>query len=72
MLAKLEFNLPEDEVAHLNALNGGKYARVLTALDEYLRAEISLCPVDDYDTRDYRQIRDELYSLLGKEGVSLE
>jgi hypothetical protein len=40
MIAKLEFNLPEEEEQHRVAVNGHKWRRVAEKMDEWLRGKV--------------------------------
>jgi hypothetical protein len=66
MKAVLEFNLPEDQEEFYNALNGSKFAQVLSELDNILRNKIKYesDSLSEKEIETYEFLRKELFRLL--------
>jgi hypothetical protein len=62
MKAILEFNLPEEEQQHSDAVNGTQYKMAIQELDEYLRRRLKYETLSNYDEVD--AIRTELHNIL--------
>ncbi len=65
MKAILEFNLPEEDVEHLTAINGGKYRLILFAHDQWLRAKIKYNEtISDEERKCFEEARANLRELF--------
>ncbi len=74
MKAKLEFNLPQEQIEFNDCLNGNSYKSILRELDTYLRNKIKYN--DDTLNNDEigmcEKIRDTLYTLIEEHNVTIE
>lgn len=68
MKAILEFNLPEDEESHSDALNGSKYKFILQHIDSKLR---SLEKHSDVDSISIDEVRTMIYNQLNEYNIEL-
>jgi|DEB0MinimDraft_10_1074344.scaffolds.fasta_scaffold35988_3 hypothetical protein len=69
MKATLEFNLPEENEEHLNALQGSIWQAVLFDIDQELRSTVK--HDDSQRDADYAQkIRDLIYQKMQDSGLS--
>jgi len=69
MKATLEFNLPEEQEEHLNALQGMSWQMVLFEVDQELRSTVK--HGDLQQDADYAQkIRDLIYQKMQDSGLS--
>ena len=66
MKAILKFNLPEDREEYLRAVKAMDLCKVLYEFDNHLRNEIK------HNGKDYQELRDKLYQLMGVNNVDLE
>jgi hypothetical protein len=66
MKAILKFNLPEETLGHLQAINGNKYWGVLWDMDQYLR-NILHYNVDEYAKKNPIEIIEEIRSFLNED-----
>ena len=67
----LEFNLPEEQPAFDNAVNGGKWSLVVWELDRWLRSQIKYAPEEvSQDTYDaFEECRAKLHEIKGEYGL---
>lgn len=75
MKAILEFNLPEDEQEHLDAINGTNWKLVAWDLDMLLRNYIKHGGADNCEDKKYsafEHIREELHSIIQTKGLTLD
>ena len=63
MLAKLEFNLPEDEEEYRNAINGADYKLALEDMDNYLRGRLKYEELPEDVHKALQEARDKLLYL---------
>lgn len=66
MIAKLEFDLPEDQDDFKFAIHGRDFYSVLWELDLFLRSEIK------YQNKDYQTIRDKLNELMNDNNLTFD
>ena len=73
MKAILKFDLPEDTIDFLSAINGGDAIVVLTELDRYLSENINLADGNTTEaiTLVHQAVRHELRRLLEEYDVSI-
>jgi len=67
MKAILEFNLPEEEEQHADAINGTQYKFAIQELDEYLRRRLKYEKLSNYD--EVNAIRTELHNILNSRNL---
>jgi len=63
MKAILEFNLPEDNVEHLTAIQAPDWKFVVSEIDEYLRSQIKYSNLSDEVSKALQLTRDEMGKL---------
>lgn len=68
MIAKLEFNLPDDDYEYRCAVNGRKWRTVAEELDRFLRNKMKY---EDLNTISIETIRTEINVLCEEEGLTL-
>jgi len=66
--AILEFTLPEDQEAHLDALHGSEWKYVIREFDEWLRREAKY---GGKTKLDITTIRSKLHELISERGLEL-
>jgi len=67
MKAILEFELPEDKMAHLRAVHADNLVFMIWELDQWLRDRIK------YEDRiEFQPVREQLYSILEEHGLFLD
>jgi len=74
MKATLEFNLPEEEEEHLDAIHGTDWKLVVWDLDQLLRSYIKYGTDQCEDNKDsaFLKIRDELHSIIENKRLVLD
>jgi hypothetical protein len=75
MKATLEFNLPEEAVDHIDAVNGTDWKLVAWDLDQLLRNYIKYGSCDQCEDNRYsafEHIRNELHSIIETKGLVLD
>jgi hypothetical protein len=75
MKAILEFNLPEEEIEHKDAINGTSWKLVAWDLDQLLRNYIKYNSVDDCENNRYaafEKVREELHNIIEAKGLILD
>jgi hypothetical protein len=74
MEAILKFNLPEETHEFKMAIDGSKWSSAMWELDQWLRSETKYnaeaLSQEKYDA--YCDIRDKIYSILNKDGISFD
>ena len=74
MEANLKFNLPDDSHEFKMALDGSKWSSAMWELEQWLRSETKYnadaLSQEKYDA--YCEIRDKIYSILNKDGISFD
>lgn len=66
MKAKLEFELPEEDRAFYETVNGPKAFSVLWDFDQWLRGEIK------YNDKDFQEVRDTLNQIMNDRNISFD
>jgi hypothetical protein len=69
MKAILEFNLPEEQLEHRLALDGGKWMSACREIDQWLR---SLEKHSDRDTVSVAEVRKRIYAELNDSGLNFD
>lgn len=70
MKAKLEFNLPDEQIEFDDAINGGKWKLVVWEINQFLRKEIKYNDkVTEEQYQAYRIVQDELYNKIAEYGL---
>ena len=73
MKAIIEFNLPEDEIAHYQSINGKNAFYSLWDLDQHLGYEIKYNDaLTEEQINIYSSIREKLYYIISKHNISLD
>jgi len=67
--AILEFNLPEDQEAHFNALFGADWKQIVSELEKWLRHEES--KYENRNKLDITTIRSKLHDIISDSGLEL-
>lgn len=67
MKALLEFNLPDDEREHYNAVNGSKAFSAMWDFDQWLRVEIKYQGEDSY-----QRVREQFRSILDEYNLKID
>ena len=74
MEAILIFNLPDESHEFKMALDGSKWSSAMWELEQWLRSETKYnadaLSQEKYDA--YCEIRDKIYSILNKDGISFD
>lgn len=68
----LKFNLPEEGVGYLSAINGGKWKAVVWDIDQSLRSKIKYESISDDALKHLEDIRSSLHEFIGSYGLSLD
>lgn len=71
MKAVLSFNLPEEEEAHKDALNGSLFKFVLQDLDNELRGKIKYMDLPEAIHGTLQEIRDKLHELCNERDIDI-
>ena len=69
----LEFNLPEEQPAFDNAVNGGKWSIVAWELDQHLRSQLKhndKLTEKQYDT--LQEVRDKLWEIVNEYSLNFD
>jgi len=69
MKATLKFDLPEEAFEHRLALDGGKWMRVCSEIDQWLR---SMEKYENRDTVKLSEVRSRIREELESSGLSFE
>lgn len=72
MKAKLNFNLPDEEIEFQDAINGNAYRAVIWEIDQFLRSQLKHAelPEDVHDK--VLQIRDELHNIIQTHSITMD
>jgi len=71
MKATLEFELPEDEDAHLDALKGSDWKFAMDDLQNYLRSQIKHGENTIEEYRTFERVWDRLWEILNDRGLRI-
>lgn len=66
MKAILEFNLPEEDLEHKAAVNGGLYKSCLFELDQWLRSKLKYSELSDEAYKAFDETRTQLRELYNE------
>lgn len=70
MKAKLEFNLPDEQIEFDDAINGGKWKQVVWEIQQFLRKQIKYNDkVTEEQYQAYRIVQDELCNKIAEYGL---
>lgn len=70
MKAKLEFNLPEEQVEFNLAINGSSWSHVVWKVSEELRRRIKYDPnVTEEQTNIYQEVRDMIQGFMDEQNI---
>jgi len=73
MKAKLEFDLPEEQVEFNLAINGGNWSFVAWKLDQELRGKIKYSETITEEQREiYQEVRDRIHGFMNEYGLDWE
>ena len=73
MKAKLEFDLPEEQVEFNLAINAGNWSHVVWKLDQDLRGKIKYSESITEEQRDiYQEVRNLLHEFMVEQNVDWE
>lgn len=73
MKAKLEFNLPEEQVEFNLAVNGNKWSFVAWKIDQELRSKIKYSESITEEQRDiYQEVRNLINEYMMEQGLDWE
>ena len=71
MKAILEFNLPEEQHEHQDALRGSEWKWAISDLVEYLRSQIKHGENSAEEYRTFERVRDRMTEILNDRGLNL-
>lgn len=71
MKAILEFNLPEEQHEHQDALHGAEWKWALAEVVDYLRNQIKHADNSAEEYRTFERVRDRLTEILDGRGLDL-
>jgi hypothetical protein len=73
MKATLEFNLPDDQVDFIDAVNGQRWRLMVWNFDQYLRSELKYNDkLSSEQYKVYEQVRDTLWQKMNEDNLSLD
>lgn len=72
MKAKLNFNLPDEQIEFNDAINGNAYKTVIWELDQFLRSQLKHQDMPDEVSVKVLQIRDELHSIIQDHSITMD
>ena len=67
----LEFNLPDEQHAHLVAVQSMKFKTAISEYDDYLRSQLKYSELTDDEYKAYKDAREKLYEYLREENLLL-
>ncbi len=71
MKATLEFDLPEENHEHQDALRGSEWKWALTEVADYLRGQIKHADNSAEEYRTFERVRERLFGILDDRGLNL-
>jgi hypothetical protein len=74
MRAKLEFNLPEEQIEFDEAINGSKWKYVCWEMNQWLRSNTKYAPdgTSEGTLKAFYDSRDKLLDLINESNLSLD
>lgn len=71
MKATLEFDLPEENHEHQDALRGSEWKWALTEVADYLRNQIKHADNSAEEYRTFERVQERLFGILDDRGLNL-
>lgn len=71
MKATLEFNLPEENEEHKDAINGSLWKSVVWDIDQHLRSKIKYADLPDDQYKIYEDLREQLWQFVNENELTL-
>jgi len=71
MKATLEFDLPEENEEHKDAINGHLWKKVVWDLSQHLRSKIKYSDLSDDQYKIYEDLREQLWQYINENELGL-